>query len=319
MRDLIIAVDIGATKILGGIVTREGRVVERIKEPTLANRPVSQVIDHIVGMVERLINIGARPQDIAAVAVAAPGPLDHINGTVVDSPNLCWENVSLRDELSKRLDYKVLLGKDTNMAVLGEWYFGSSQGCRHLLYITISTGIGGGLIINGQLYYGQNGGAGEVGHLQVEPRGVKCGCGRNGCLEALASGTAIACQARDLINQGRGQAIARLSTPGQPVTAREVAAAARQGDKEAREIVARTAEYLGAGISSLVNILNPERVILGGGVVFGWGDLLLMPVSAYVNQQIFRLHSRDLYIGITPLGEDIGLLGCTAAVLLDLE
>jgi len=296
----------------------EGRVLCRKKESTAAYLTAAEVID---GMCRNIVKtageMGLNQGDMRAVSIAVPGPLDYIRGVVEDSPNLRWSSVSLRDELSKRLGYKLLLEKDTNMAVLGEWYFGQARTCRNILYITVSTGIGGGMIIDNRLYRGMNGGAGEVGHMVIDPRGRVCGCGRRGCLEAMASGTAIARQAQELIDRGSGQAIKDLCGSGKEVTAWHVGEAARRGDREAGQIISCAAQNLGSGIASLVNIINPERVILGGGVINGLGDLMFETIKDEVKGQIFRLHSRDLHVGISTLGEDIGLLGCAAAVLLD--
>lgn len=317
--EYIIALDLGASKILAGIATADGRILQREKVPTPNDGP-GAVLDCICSSIEKITQrAGATGDDIQGIAVATPGPLAYPEAVVIDSPNLQWKSVPLRDELSRRLGRKVIVEKDTNLAVLGEYYFTTNCRCRNLIYITVSTGIGGGLILNGRLYRGQNGGAGEIGHMVVDPQGRKCKCGRKGCLEAVASGTAIAEVANQLLKQGKGQGISAVAPETEKVGAVQLGEAARQGDYEAQTIVNRVSEYLGTGIANLVNIFNPEMVVLGGGVALGWQDLLLEPVARLVRQEVFALHGRNLEIKITSWGEDIVLYGCIAAVLLSPE
>ncbi|MEN6349165.1 MAG: ROK family protein [Syntrophomonas sp.] len=314
MPEYVITVDLGATKILTGIGTADGRIVKREKMSTPGD--CGNVLDCICHSIEKAISECSPEGKIRGIAVATPGPLSYPEAVVVDSPNLQWNRVPLRDELSRRLGRPVIVEKDTNMAVLGEYHYGCEGRCQNLIYITVSTGIGGGIILNDRLYRGRCGGAGEIGHMVIDPRGIKCGCGRKGCLEALASGTAIARTAAKLVKAGKGQGILDIASGRGEIKAEQVGEAARRGDCEAQGIIARIAEYLGTGIANLVNIFNPEAVILGGGVAWGWQELLLKPVSEFVRQEVFALNARDLEIRITSLGEDIVLYGCMAAVVL---
>jgi glucokinase len=312
----IIAIDIGGSKVLCGILDQTGKLLMRCREITCVTGDPQAVIDQTERMVGEMKQaMGLREQDILGIGVGVPGPLDYQAGIVEESPNLKWLRYPVREELSKRLGDKLLLDKDTNVAALGEYYYGCNCQCRHLIYITVSTGIGGGIIADGHLLHGRCGGGGEIGHMVVAPEGSPCGCGRRGCLEAVASGLAVAREANALIARGAGQRIRAIACPNQPVSAREVAQAARQGDEEALGLIDRTGRYLGMGIANLVNIFNPERIVLGGGMALGLHDLLLPVIQHEVMNNVFSLHRRNLEIGMTRLGEDIVLAGCAAMVL----
>lgn len=316
MREYIAGIDIGGTKILTAILDREGRILTRRREFICAVGNPEMVMEQIAGMMKQtLAEMNLHAEDILATGVGTPGPLDFYRGVVEESPNLCWSSYPIQDELSKRLETKLLLDKDTNVAALGEKYFGSGQACPNFIYITISTGIGGAIIADGRLLHGQAGGAGELGHMVLEAGGRKCGCGRQGCLEALASGTALACAAQELIAQEQGRQILAFCDQNNPPTGREVGMAARQGDEEANDLINQAADYLGMAIANVVNIFNPGRVIIGGGMGLGLQDLLLPRIREYVLNNVFSLHGRDLQIEATQLGEDIVLLGCAAMVL----
>lgn len=320
MPKVIVGSDIGGTKILSGVITPEGRILARKKEPTLPRRDTGEILDGICTTVSELLHItGIQPADVLGVAVGVPGPLDYHNGIIKDPPHLNWRDLPIREELSKRLGRQLLLENDANLAALGEWKFGRSKLGDNLIYITVSTGIGGGIIIDRKLYRGRDGGAGEFGRIKIEADPGPDGIGNIRCLEDLASGTAIAVQAGELIRQGRGQAIRKLCAPDSQITAREVGAAARQGSSEAMEIIIRTGRYLGMGLASLVNIFNPDRLVIGGGTGLGLRDLWSGQLQDYIEQWVSPALGHDLKVEFTALGEDIGLLGCAAAVLQELE
>lgn len=316
MRELVVGVDLGGTKILAGIADTSGNILGKKRVLTPAGANPDQVLDIIMDITTDLIKVcGVKEEEIRGIAVATPGPLSFPEGVVRNSPNLGWEWVNLKEELIWRTGRPVIVEKDTNMAVLGEYYFGRQRGCGNLLYVTVSTGVGGGVVCAGELYRGHGGGASEVGHMVVEAGGAACNCGRRGCLEALASGSAIARRLDMMIKQGQGQGILACTKPGEYPGPRELGMAARQGDKEARLLLSQVADYLGIGIANLVNIFNPRAVILGGGMMLGLKDLLLEPVRTYVYEHVFGLNREDLIIECTSLGDDIVLYGCVAAVL----
>lgn len=313
--ELVVGIDLGATKILSGLMTADGEILNRRLVPTYAgSRGAAVIIDQMAASVhEMLLETSCQPGQLRGIACAAPGPITYPGGVVLDSPNLGWRMVELKQELQKRLNHSVLVGKDTDFAALGEYRFG--QGCKygHLLYLTISTGIGGGIIANGRLYQGSRGGAGEFGHMVVNPDGRTCYCGRKGCLEAQASGTAIAQIARDMLAGGKAPVLAQMSYLG--ITAREVGIAARQGDNDAVALLSGVVTDLASGIANLVQIFNPEIVVLGGSVIQGLKDIMLQPLREQVLGQVFPLHRQGLKIEVTNLGSDIGLYGCLAAIV----
>jgi glucokinase len=314
LRELILGVDLGGTKILSGIAGRDGSILGKNRRFTPVGADPEQVIDTIIDDTAQLQKkCQVKEDEIMAVAVATPGPLAFPEGIVRDSPNLGWERVDLKRELSLRFHCPVIVEKDTNMAVLGEYYFGRQRNCRNLLYVTVSTGVGSGIISRGKLYRGGAGGAGEIGHMVVEAGGVKCNCGRQGCLEALVSGAAITSHLDAMLEQGRGQGILICTANGEKPGPRELGIAARHGDTEASLLIARVAEYLGIGLTNLVNIFNPEAIVLGGGMMLGLQDLLLEPIRNYVYKYAFSLNCEKLVIECTELGEDIVLYGCIAA------
>ncbi len=316
MQDFIVAVDIGGSKVLCAILDRGGQILLRRREATRAIGRPGAVVEQVDGMItdmKKTMNLQAK--DILGIGVGVPGPLDFQAGMVEESPNLKWDKYPIREELRKRLGERLWLDKDTNVAVLGEYYYGSTPYCPNLIYVTVSTGIGGGIITDGRLLHGQNGGGGEIGHMIVAPQGNICGCGRRGCLEAMASGTAVAQEANDLIARGGGVQILAELSPGQPVSSREVAQAARRGDAEAMRLIERTGHYLGMSIANVIHILNPQKIVLGGGMALGLQDLLLPMIRHDVANQVFGLHGRDLQIEMTQLGNDIVLAGCAAMVL----
>lgn len=320
MQKVIVGLDIGGTKILSGIITPDGRILARKKEPTRPLRSLGEILDGIGETIRELMHrTGVRPGDILGVAVGAPGPLDYRNGVIKDPPNLQWRDLPLRDELSKRLGRQPWLDNDANLAALGEWKFGKSGFSRHLIYVTVSTGIGGGIIINGELYRGRDGGAGEFGRMKFETAAGAGSARVIRCLEELASGTAMAGQAKALQKLGGGQAIMEFCDPDAPVTAREIGLAARQGVPEALEIIAGAGRYLGMAIANLVNIFNPDRIVIGGGTGLGLQDLWADQLQVGMEEGVSPALGQGLKIEFTTLGEDIGLLGCAAAVLHELE
>lgn len=207
---------------------------------------------------------------------------------------------------------------DASAAALGEHSHGAGRGTRDMVFITVSTGIGGGIIIDGRLYQGISGGAGEIGHMVMDVGGPLCGCGNHGCLEALASGTAIARDATDRIALGTYSSITKFTADGAAITAEAVAAAARQGDPLANDVVSRAAHYLGMGLVSVVNIFNPEKVVIGGGVA-QMGEMLLGPARTVVTEKAFKLSADAARIVQARLGGDAGIVGAAVYAQQELK
>jgi len=290
----IVGVDLGGTNIVVGAMPADGtRQLGIRSEPTHAERGSEGVVDRIVSMVAQVIsNVisaeGALPQDFLGVGMGAPGPLDREKGIVVVAPNLGWHDFPLRDSVSERIQLPVTLDNDANCATVGEWWRGAAQGGRNVIGVTIGTGIGGGVILDGELYHGSSDVAGEIGHTTIDSTGRYCRCGNYGCLEAYASGPAIAVRAREALERAEVSMLHQLvGGKLDQLTAATVYEAANRGDPLALEIVHDTAKFLGTGVANLLNILNPDVVVITGGVTKA-GDALFEPLRAEVKRRAFR-------------------------------
>jgi len=309
VKDSVVAVDLGGTYIRSALINEKGQILARAERETLAQEGPEPVI----GRIEASIRDVAKGTE--AISIAAPGPLDPWKGIIHQAPNLPgWREVPLADILHRAFKVPVYLNNDANLAALGEHRFGAGQGVNDLIYLTISTGIGGGIISQGRLLMGARGLAAEVGHMTLEPEGPPCGCGGRGHLEALASGTAIARRAVEEIKKGAETSITRL-VEGElsEVAAKVVAQAAQAGDPLANSIFKEAGFYIGLGITNLLHILNPQLVILGGGVSKA-GDLLFEPIRATVEARAIPSIQEGVKIVPSALGDDAGLLGAAAFV-----
>lgn len=291
---LIVGVDLGGTTIVVGTLTEDGSTLHGlIEEPTPGALGPDGVIDRIVSMIHRSIQVtrrerGSNDLDIAGIGIGAPGPLDTARGVVIVTPNLGWRNVPLRDRIADAMGLEASLDNDANCATLGEWWRGAGQDARVVVGITIGTGIGGGIVIDGQIFHGVSDVAAEIGHMTIDVTGRRCKCGNYGCVEAYASGPAIAARAIEEIEAGTPSGIlAMVDGAVDRVTARIVYQAAHAGDALALEIVRDTARFLGAAVANLLNILNPDVVVVTGGVTRA-GDLLLEPLRTEVARRAFK-------------------------------
>jgi glucokinase len=309
---LILGIDVGGTKLAAGIGTVDGQLLSWEDEATRVDEGVDAVIGRMVALARRAIAAAGRhPTELAAVGVGIGGPLDPARGVILDPPNLPgWVDVPLGDRLQEALRLPVWIRNDADAAALAEHRFGAGRGWDDLVYLTISTGIGGGVIIGGRLYGGESGNAGEIGHVSVAYDGWQCVCGRRGCPEAFASGTNIAARAQRALANGHVSVLQELSE----VTAKDVADAARQGDRLARRIWDETMVVLGATVANVLNAFNPGLVILGGGVTRA-GDLLFEPVRRLALSQTLGPQARDAQIVPAQLGDQTGVLGAVAVAL----
>ena len=293
-QSFILGVDLGGTNIVVGAISRDGdRQIGMRSEPTQSEFGVESVVERIAKMAEEVIaeviaTSGATRDDILGVGIGAPGPLDRERGVVVVAPNLGWRQYPLRDAVSEKLGLPATLDNDANCATLGEWWQGAARGARHVVGLTIGTGIGGGIIIDGKLHHGASDVAGEIGHTTIDLTGRYCRCGNYGCLEAYASGPAIAQRAREALERDEVSALHRIVEGDLArLTAATVYEAAKSGDALARELVRDTATFLGAGIANLLNVFNPDVVVIAGGVTQA-GEPLFDPLRAEVRRRAFR-------------------------------
>jgi glucokinase len=307
----VLAIDIGGTKFVAAVVSAAGEIISRQYKLTLADEGPEAVVGRLLETIRDLVRDAASAP--STIAIAAAGAIDSNSGTVTSSPNLPgWHDVPLRETVHKATGMRTILLNDASAAALGEHAFGAGRGVSHLVYITVSTGIGGGIIVDGKLYGGACGAAGEIGHTTIDVNGPHCSCGNVGCLEMLASGKAIAREAQRLISGGARSCILELAEGElQNVTAQTVSAAAQRGDATARAVVAKAAAYLGVGLVNLVNIFNPEMIIVGGGVA-KMGDSLLDGARKVVAERAFQLPARAVRIVPSELGDNAGILGAVA-------
>jgi len=307
------AVDLGGSKILSVITQGDGRRLGEDRRSTSAEEGPEVVLERIgVSLETALAKAGLQRGDLAAVGICSPGPCDIDAGVICSAPNLPgWRDVPICRYLEERLGVPTRLENDATAAALGEHVYGAGRGCRHLIYITVSTGIGGGLIIDGRPYRGATGVAGELGHMTIDPDGPLCGCGNRGCLEAFASGTAIAARGEELIAQGGSALLARLTQEQGELTAATVAQAAEQGDMACQGIIRWAGYYLGVGLASYVNIFNPEMIIIGGGLA-KVGDLLLGSARAEMAARAMPEALKAVQLKPAELGDYVGVMGMVA-------
>jgi len=313
-RPLVIAVDLGGTQIRVALSDLEGQFLRRVACPTEAAQGQEAVMRRLVARIQE-VRQGIPDKDILGVGIGSPGPVDALAGLIISPPNLPgWEEVPLRDFLEQRLSLPVRLANDANAAALGEWAFGDGRGRQNVVYVTISTGIGGGVIAEGRLLLGHRGLAGEVGHMTLLPEGPRCNCGNYGCWEALASGTAIARDGAEAVRVHPASRLAKLCEKDpERVDARMVATAAGLGDRAAKEIIERAAFYCGVGVANLLHLYSPEIVLIGGGVS-KMGDILFTTVRQVVLERVMRPY-RSVPIEPAALDVDVGLLGTVALFL----
>ena len=318
----VLGIDIGGTNLVVGSVAADGSAVHAVaSEPTHAEAGSSDVVDRLVTLAERAIAQTRREvpgAEIVGVGVGAPGPLDTKSGIVLLTPNLGWVNLPLRRIIHDRVGLPAVLDNDANCAVLGEWWVGAARGSRHAIGLTIGTGIGGGIILDGKLYHGASDVAGEIGHTTIDTEGRRCKCGNYGCLEAYASGPNIAMRAREALEAGAVSILpSQVGGDLKRITAQTVYEAAAAGDELALEVVNDTAKFLAVGVANLLNVFNPEVVVVCGGVTLA-GDHLFLPLRREVSRRAFKPAVAACRIVPGELSGTAGVYGA-AKVFLDAE
>ena len=317
LEPVALGIDLGGTKILTAVANAEGKMLSRDHSITPAKEGPEAVVKSILESVGRALDQSKiAVSDLAAVGLGAPGLSNPETGILYTSPHLPgWRDVPLRGIIEKELGKRVFLLNDANAAAVGELYFGAGRGARNFIYITVSTGIGGGIIIDGKIYTGSTGTAGELGHMVVDDEGPPCNCGNKGCWEALASGTALAREARHRIKAGAATSILEyVDGDVEKVSAEAIHEAAQAGDNLAAELIARSAYYLGVGLANLINIFNPEVIVIGGGLS-NIGDMLLKPAFEEAGRRAFKQAYQSVRFARAELGRNSGVLGAAAFAL----
>ena len=323
MKTHVVGIDIGGTKLATVVADNTGHILSKVRKPTLSERGPEYALQLLFDMVRETVELaGVEQKSVAAIGVSCGGPLDTKTGVVYSPPNLPgWDALPLKAQLESEFQIPVTIENDANASALAEFRFGGGRGYRAVLYMTMSTGIGGGIVIDGQIYHGANDSAGEVGHQILLPNGPRCGCGKRGCLEALCSGPAIARRAQAAIQaqiaDGKTSATTLLNLADghiENVKSEHVLAAARTGDALALQLVDETAYYMGWGIANLVNILNPDIVLLGT-IAIAAGDLLLDPIRKTVSEFAMTRPAAAVKIEPAQLGDALGDLAAIALVV----
>ncbi len=307
---MILAVDIGGTNYTLALGTRDGRILERTTGSTDRSGGAQWMIERVLMVGRRLI--ASSPEAVTACGISFGGPVDFACQRIVNSTHVAgWDNLAIPETIQRDLGIPAIVDNDANAGALGELTFGAGRGCSQLIYYNIGTGIGAGIIIDGEIYRGANGNAGELGHVPVLPDGPLCDCGNRGCLEALSSGTAIGRRGDEAVRKQPRRAGGILGTANGPVTAKAVFDTARTGDGLALELVNETCRYLGMGVAAAMNALAPEAIVIGGSVAKA-GRVLLEPLRKQTDRFLMPVHRPHLKIIPARLKGNSGLLGAVA-------
>lgn len=311
-----VGIDIGGTKIAGALVDNDGQIVREARRPTPATNG-----DEIVQAVVDLVNELATDVEVIGVGVAAAGFIDAQQSTIVYAPNLSWRNEPLKAKLEAEFDYPVIIENDANAAGWAEFRYGAGRGARHMAMLTIGTGVGGAVIVDSNMLRGGFGIAGELGHIRVVPDGLLCGCGAHGCIEQYGSGTALLRNAKALADSGQaeGARLRELQAEHGELTGEQVYQAIVEGDSGALRLLAELGAWLGQTIASLSAVLDPEIVVIGGGVSAA-GDLLLDPIrKAFLENMPAQGFRPELQIKAAEFVNDAGVVGAADLVRLALS
>jgi glucokinase len=308
----VVGLDLGGTKILSVCLDTSLTVVGRDYRETKADDGPDAVISRMVDSALA----AAEGRELHAIGVSAPGPLDLNRGIVTKAPNLPgWVDIPLQDRIREIAGVPAWIENDANAGALAEHRVGAGRGSRHMVLVAVGTGVGGGLVLEGRLYHGASGGAGEVGHMVVDPDGEICGCGRPGCLEAVASGRALERAAAEIASAEPDGLVARLARDeGEEPDGRILDLAASQGDGAATEALTRAGAFLGAGLTNLVNVLNPDVIVIGGSVRNS--DLYVRTAVEAMQRDAFAQHAADVRVVLAELGDDAPAIG---AALIAIE
>lgn len=312
-KNYIVAIDLGGTKIACAITDLEGNIIKENTVPTDAHEGEAKVLERIVSIIERTLQDSEKSaSEVRAIGIGSPGPLDANKGIILDTPNLPFKHVEIVKYIENKFNIKTYLENDANAATIGEYLFGSGKGTKNMVYMTVSTGIGAGAIIDGKIYRGTTCNALELGHTSILPDGPKCNCGNYGCLEVLASGTAIAREANKALQEVKESSLRNY----EKVTSYEVFKEAEAGDKLACEVVDNALKYLGVGVANAITAFDPEKVVIGGGVSMV-GDVLFDKVRQVVKDRCFKVLSESCEVVPASLKTKAGIIGAAAVAIIE--
>ena len=307
----VVGVDLGGTKIYTALVDLEGNIIKEKTVETLAHEGEQAVVGRIVDTINYVID-GTDKNLIKSIGIGSPGPLDVKNGIIIENSNLPFKNFEIVKTIKETFDLPTHLDNDANVATLGEFMFGAGKGTENMVFITASTGIGGGAVLNGKLFRGSTGNALEVGHMTVATEGPRCGCGNLGCAEALGSGTAIGKRAKEAVLSNAVTSLKNYEN----VTAKEVFKEAANGDRVAKNILNTSLTYLGIAVANTITNFDPEKVVVGGGVVNG-GDIVIETIRKVVEERCMAAFVENCTIEKAILGGKAGVLGAAALAITE--
>ncbi|KAJ50267.1 glucokinase [Clostridium tetanomorphum] len=307
----VVGVDLGGTKIYTALVDLEGNIVKERNVETEANKGELQVLYKIMETIDNVIE-GIDLKEVKAIGIGSPGPLDVKKGIILSASNLPFRNFSLVKPIEDKYNISTYLDNDANVATLAEFMFGTGKGTENMIYITASTGIGAGAMINGKIYRGSTGNALEIGHTTVMKDGPKCGCGNSGCAESLGSGTAIMKKAKEACKNNIETSLKKYDN----LTAKEVFEEAKKGDKVSKEILEFCLSYLGIAVANIINTFDPEMVVIGGGVANG-GQVVFDTINREVENRCWKAISDNCKIEKAKLGGKAGVLGAAALAITE--
>lgn len=307
----VVGVDLGGTKIYTALVDLEGNIIKEKTVETLAHEGEQAVMGRIIDTINYVID-GTDKGLVKSIGIGSPGPLDVKNGIIIENSNLPFKNFAIVKTIKETYDLPTYLDNDANVATLGEFMFGAGKGTENMVFITASTGIGGGAVLNGKLFRGSTGNALEVGHMTVATEGPRCGCGNLGCAEALGSGTAIGKRAKEAVLSNVVTSLKNYDN----VTAKEVFKEAANGDRVAKNILNTSLTYLGIAVANTITNFDPEKVVVGGGVVNG-GDIVIDTIRNVVEERCMAAFVENCTIEKAVLGGKAGVLGAAALAITE--
>ena len=313
MKKYVIGVDLGGTKISTAISTIEGNILANVVLPTKAEEGEVAVLGIIIQSIDEVI-VGSSTSidEVEAIGIGSPGPLDAKKGIIITTPNLPFKDYNLVQPLKEKYNIPVYLDNDANAAAIGEYMFGAGKGKESIIYFTVSTGVGGGAVLDGKVYRGHTSNALEIGHTTVDPNGPRCNCGNLGCLEAMSSGTAIAKKGKEAVSTNVETSLKKYDT----ITSYEVFKEAEAGDEVAKDIIDNALTYLGIGVANAIATFDPEMIIIGGGVSKA-GDIVFDTVKKVVNKRCFKSMAESCEIVPAGLGSDAGVVGAVALAIIE--
>ena len=316
MGNYVIGIDLGGTNLKAGLVDKGGKITHRLSIKTNYNADPQAISDQIFELIDEIIKEAhVKKSDIIGVGLGSPGLIDKKGETIIFSPNLPrWRNIPIKLLVTERFSMPCVLENDANAAAWGEKWVGAGKDVNSLVMLTLGTGIGGGIVIDNKLWRGANNVAAEIGHMIIQMDGPKCSCSNNGCIEAYASATAMVRRFKELLKSGVSSSL----KDSREITAKMINDAAFQGDKASLDVIEETGRYLGIALVNVMHILNPEMIVLTGGMI-GSGELLMNPIRQVTKQKAFEASYKDTKIVFSQLGNDAGIIGAAGCLLKELE